>query len=160
MFSFLKRKEECRAEATLRRILDLTTPSVIFDVEDGRCHNRYSRTLPVLVTPRCGSSFLIDQSVIGLTRDVSDNGMSVLLSRSLNIIPVAVSIWLASQKFVDPHPVTLLGLAVHSIEIGGGYCNVGFRLTDRLEDNALAEQLLPLVEKLLPPKAQMDRATT
>ncbi|GAA4453229.1 hypothetical protein [Novipirellula rosea] len=158
MFSFLRRKEECRAEAALRRILDRTTPNVTFDVEDNRCHNRYHRTLPVLVTPCRGNSLLVDQSVVGLTRDISDNGMSVLLSQALDSFSVAVSIWLASRQSIDPHPVTLLGLAAHSIEIGGGYWHTGIHLTDRLEDHALSAQLLPLVEKLLPSEALVELA--
>tara|TARA_R110002167_G_scaffold26989_2_gene92263 strand:+ start:457 stop:918 length:462 start_codon:yes stop_codon:yes gene_type:complete len=150
MFSFSRRKQECRAEATLRRILDHTTPDISFGVEDDRCHNRYSRTLPVVVTPRSGSSLLIDQAVIGLTRDVSDNGVSVILSGALNSSSVAISFWISSRQSVDPHPVTLLGLSMHSVEIGGGYWCTGIHLTDRLEDKALSEQLLPLAEKLLP----------
>ena len=155
MFSFTKRKAQNEVVGVLRRIVDRTTPNLTLLDGASRHQNRHNRTLPVLLTPRRGQATLLGETVIGLTKDISDHGLAMILTEPLADQDVAVTLWLATRQSPDSEPVALLGRTRHCMEIGGGFWQIGIELTERLGEQDVFDQLVSLAGQLLPAAGQL-----
>ena len=78
--SILARKKRIELEAKVRRLMDLSIARESATTE-ARVHDRFKRTLPVLITPWRGDETTNLDSHIGITRDMSDSGVRVFFLR-------------------------------------------------------------------------------
>jgi hypothetical protein len=155
MFSFNRRKQQIRLRSFFGRLIDLTSPNLSPVQGEARADDRYNRTVPVLVTPWENGGLVIDESVNGLTKDISDQGLAVTLQRAVQWKEVVIGFWLPSSPHVaaSSGPTFALGEVRQKFHLGGGYWQLGISVTRLLEvsDMAEIERLVPLAANLLPP---------
>lgn len=128
MFFSRRKSGQVEAQAYLRRICDLTTPNLP-RIDDSRGDTRLNRTLPVLVVPWQVGTPLLDSTMTGLTRDISDRGLSLLLTQQLQVSEVVIGFWLPPQ---DDRPWFFLGEIRHQMQFGDGYWALGIEVMRRL----------------------------
>jgi len=143
MFSFNRNKERLQASHALMRIVDLTTPNLA-TVESDRAARRHNRSLPVLVAPWDGQHAVTDGATVAITKDFSDNGLSIILAAPCGPTAVALGYWLPG----DASPRFFLGETRQSVELGGGFWQVGVRVHEALTCARTFNLLEPLAEQL------------
>jgi hypothetical protein len=84
--------------------------------------------------------------VIALTRDISDHGLSVILSESMQIEELAVGFWLPQS---EDRPRFFLGSARHTQYLGGRFWALGIEVLRKLESGETAA-LSDLAMTMLP----------
>ena len=156
MFSFTKRKKTVDLNPYIRRLCDLTTPNLATEIE-GRSENRYNRCIPTLVSPWQNDRPLVDECAIGLTSDMADRGVSLVLNQPFRADTVVVGYWIACDAMCEPW--FFIGDIRRNQAIGGGFWAVGIELAEFANSDhveSLAE-LKPLAAKLRSP---VDAVTT
>ena len=127
MYSFTKRKKTVDLSPYIRQLCDLTTPNLVTNIE-GRSENRYNRTIPTLIVPWEDGRPLADEAVIGLTGDMSDRGLSLVLQQPFRADAVAVGYWISSDAMDEPW--YFLGEIRRNQAIGGGFWKIGIELAE------------------------------
>ena len=150
MFSFGERKKTVDIQPYIRRLCDLTTPNLATTFE-GRSENRYNRTIPTLLSPWKDDRPLGDECIIGLTSDVADRGVRLVLNQPFRADAVVVGYWISSDAMSEPY--FFLGNIRRNQAIGGGFWAVGIELTEfaNTNYNETLAVLEPLAAKLLSP---------
>lgn len=155
MFSFASRKKVTDLHPYVRRLCDLTAPNLATLLGEGgeRTENRYNRTIPTLLAPWLHERATREKCMVGLTSDVADRGIGLVLSQPIRADSVVVGYWISRE--VMPRPWFFLGNLRRNQPIGGGFWKVGIELTefanaDHAENLAVLE---PVAAKLLPPTA-------
>jgi hypothetical protein len=157
MFSFSKRKSHKQIEGIMRRLIDRTTPNLAPLEGEVRYQNRHNRSLPILLTPGNGKQWAVDQTITGFTKDISDRGLSVILTAPVtDHEQVAIAFWLTARGTADLKPSILAGRFCHCMELGGGFWQVGIELSERIEQSSFIEQIIPLAWELLPANSQSE----
>ena len=152
MFSFARERKRQQMQALLRRLADLTSPSLPPPGDSLRQYSRQNRCLPVLLAPCQDDKAALDRAVNGLTKDVCDLGISVVLSQPYQPAPVVVALWLHSphQRPGTPEPYYLHGRVQHVTELGGGFWQVGVDLQELVTSQRIIRTLQPRMLELLP----------
>ncbi len=150
MFSFTKRKKTVDVNTHMRRLCDLTTPNLTAKTE-GRCENRYNRSIPTLIGPWQDDHPSVDECIIGLTSDISDRGVSLILSQPFRADAVVVGYWITSDEICEPW--FFLGNIRRNQAIGGGFWTVGIELVEFANPNYTdpLAALNPLASQLCAP---------
>ena len=156
MFSFTKRKKTVDVQPYIRRLCDLTTPNLTAKIE-GRSENRYNRSIPTLLGPWQDDCPSGDECIICLTSDMSDRGVSLILSQPFRADAVVVGYWVASDEISEPW--FFLGNIRRNQAIGGGFWKLGIELAEfaNLDSIDALAVLKPLAERL---RAPADLVTT
>lgn len=151
MFSFTKRKKSVDLSPYVRRICDLTTPNMTTSTELVRVENRYNRVIPTLILPCVGGRPLLDAHVIGVTKDIADHGIGLVLSEPFQAKNVLLGFWIDSEKMSEPWFFS--ATARRCVAVGGGFWTLGVEL-DEFANPILGhayKSLLPLASELLAP---------
>jgi hypothetical protein len=128
MFFGRRKPEQVQVQGFLRRICDLTSPNLPH-VDDARGDSRQNRTIPVFVAPWYAGKPDLEGATAALTRNISDQGLSVTLSKRADLQEVAVGFWLPR---LTNDAWFFLGVVRHNIPIGGGFWALGIEITERL----------------------------
>lgn len=91
LFSTRTKKGMTDAIPYMRRIVDLTTPTLL-RANESRQENRYVRGLPVALCPWVDGKPDPSVLALGFTKDLSDGGLSVLTTTELDSDEVVYSI--------------------------------------------------------------------
>lgn len=152
MFFTREKGEQNQLQGYLRRILDLTSPNLPRQVEF-RGHDRHNRSIPVVLTPWENGMPIVSETVTALSKDISDQGLSVIISQPFRCDEAVVGFWLPHVQDYDPW--FFRGLVRPNVPIGGGFWALGLEATELLTVSYGSEvaRLVPLVTKLLPPTA-------
>jgi hypothetical protein len=152
MFFTKKGGQRYQLQGYLRRICDLTSPNMP-RLDDSRNQHRQNRTIPVLLVPWEDGAIVVSDAATALTRDISDNGLSVTLLHPFRAENIVVCFWLPRGETSDPW--FFLGTTRQNVPIGGGFWSLGIELTEKLElsSESGTARLLPLAAELLPPRA-------
>ncbi len=139
---FDHRKKRISLGKSIRRIIDLTSPSTVPHEVESRSHKRENRTVPVLVAEWNGDAPDATQIVFGFTKDFSDIGVSLLVPQIMDTDQVVCGFWQDEAIFA-------LGKVARSMPFGGGFWHLGVALSRILDEDEIAA-LLPMVERLSP----------
>lgn len=155
MFSFTKSKKSVDLSPFIRRICDLTTPNMTSSPELVRTENRYNRAIPSLVMPWVGGLPLVDQCLFGLTKDISDRGIGLILTEPFDFDELLLGFWLDSDEMSEPW--FFVASARRCSPIGGGFWSLGVELSELATPllSSHLSSLTPHAAKLLPPTATM-----
>ena len=147
MFSFAKRKKTVDLNPYIRRICDLTTPNLTTVIK-GRSENRYNRSIPTLLSPWQDDRPLVDECAIGLTSNMADCGVCMVLTQPFRADAVVVGYWIPCDTMCEPW--FFLGNIRRNQAIGGGFWAVGIELTEFANPNYVEtlSVLKPLTAKL------------
>jgi len=150
MFSFAKRKKTVDLNPYIRRLCDLTTPNLTTAIE-GRSENRYNRRIPTLISPWQDDRPLVDECVIGLTTDMADRGVCLVLNQPFHADAVVVGYWISRDAMCEPW--FFVGDIRRNQAIGGGFWAVGIELAEFANPNYVETLavLKPLTAKLRSP---------
>ena len=151
MTAFAEQKKAVDLHRFTRCIIDSTAPNNGRSTYFVRSENRYNRAIPVLLAPWLGNQPDAENSVFVLTKDISDQGLAVLLGCPFRAKEVVVGFWLASVGMEEPW--FFRGTIVRNTAIGGGFRLLGMELTEFMNDD-WASELRPLLfraKRLLPP---------
>ncbi len=143
-----KPSDQVQLQATLRRICDLTSPNLP-RLDESRSEGRQNRIIPVLLTPWEDGIATVEETTTALTKDLSDSGLSLTLPGPFRVQEIALGFWVPDDEFAS-HAFFLLGHTRESVPIGGGFWGLGVETVRQLK-HAEVEELIPLVEKRLPP---------
>lgn len=100
MFPFPTRKP-IDTSRLLRRVIDVTTPNRPVGPE-GRSERRFNRMLPAVIAPASGRRPDVSRSMMAITQDISDRGISVVALEMLQEEHYFVSVWPSDGGFDDP----------------------------------------------------------
>ena len=153
MFSFSKRSKRKKTDDLypyIRRICDITTPGHTTTMK-GRSENRYNRRIPTLLSPWQDDRPLVDECSTGLTCDMADRGIGLVLNQPFCADSVVVGYWISCDEMSEPW--FFIGNIRHNQAIGGGFWAVGIELTEFANPNYIEtlSVLKPLAENLLSP---------
>lgn len=150
MFSFSKRKKVVDLCPRIRRLCDLTSPNLSTTLS-GRSENRYNRAIPTLLGPWQEDHPVVDESTIGLTSDIADRGVCLVLNQPFLAESVVVGYWVSLEAMSEPW--YFLGNICRNQPVGGGFWAVGIELAEFANANHVEElaALTPLAAKLLAP---------
>lgn len=150
MYSFTKRKQTVEIQPYIRRLCDLTTPNFP-TLDGGRTEDRYNRTIPTLLCPWYVDHPVTEHCIIGLTSDLSDRGLGLVLHQPFRTGAVVIGFWLPQQGMCEPW--FFFGNIHRNQAIGGGFWTLGIELIEFASPD-YAETLAVLkgvAAKLAPP---------
>lgn len=144
MFSFTKRSTATDVHKVMRRVIDTTTPNIT--PSDDRVEGRSHRTIAVLLAGYDAKARTISDATWALTRDLSSQGVAVLVRQPFS--PVEVVVVFA----MEDSPRFVRGEVRQSRPLGGGFLHLGIELTDVLDQHRIPalEDLAPLADHLSP----------
>lgn len=152
-FSKANEKKALEAGPYLRRILDLTTPSRM-RADEMRETNRYERGLPVAFCEWHRGRPIVDAIQLGLTRDISDRGVSILTTSKLNYDEAVFTILVdeeVSKELWFFHANIVRKCSYF------GFVELGLKINEYLNDDYRI-QLQPLIKQLVnaPPEEELQ----
>lgn len=129
----------------LRRLLDVTCPSLPPLEGERRREERIQRVVPVLIIPWEKDGPVVDEAGFGLTKDFGDCSVSVVLPQPFKAAEAVVGLWLEGPNY-------LRGLVEQNSPIGGGFWQIGLVLERMLPvgDYPALEKLGALASRLVP----------
>ena len=151
MLFLKKRRQTIDLAPYMRRIIDLTTPNLPSQGNVGRTENRYNRSIPVLVTGWTEKGDVTKPVTFGVTKDLTDKGISVILFGELELSHVMVGFWLSAQHAETP--LFCLGHCLRQQAIGGGFNLWAIELYEFATETYASkiQKIMPLANQLLPP---------
>jgi len=150
MFTFDDRKQAHEVQSRIRRILDRTVPNFPSELQANRVDDRYNRTLPALLCAWESGAPVTDSCLFVVTRDISSEGIGVVLAQPFRAPQVLLGFWLDEE--VTSEPWFFLGTSQGLRKIGGGYWTLGIQLTKFARSGCGGElaELAPLAKQLRP----------
>lgn len=150
MFSLGRRRKTVELSSYIRRIVDVTTPNLLMQADVYRQGNRYNRTFPVLVAGWSDKCEVTLPITFGLTKDFSDNGVSIIVTETLEAKNLVLGMWSSEKQ--SEQPWFFVGSCLRRQSIGGGFCLCGIELVEFIGDvhAKTIRKLLPLAQTLLP----------
>jgi hypothetical protein len=124
--------------------MDATCPSRPPLHGECRWEDRSNRTIPVLLIPCVDKAPIVAEHAIALTKNLSSQGVAIVLPQPFHAEQVIVGFWLEMQ------PEFILGQVRQNVPLGGGYWQLGLELTERLTPDAIPsrETLVALASRL------------
>jgi hypothetical protein len=112
---------------------------------ESRVDDRFKRTLPVLITPLRGQETDNSDSLIGITRDMSDNGARLFFLKEPQDGDFLLSFVLKREKDVVEF-FHFLAEVRNSTRFAPDIYTVGFAIKEYLEDSQVAAGIVSLTE--------------
>ena len=140
-----KKERQRDAKVLLSQIAGMTDSELTPVQEDSRQHVRKSRVFPVLLTPWEDGGPTVADSVYALTKDVSGQGLALVLQSPYRIEQAVIGLVIPSPG--DPNACCklhfVLGTVRQNVPLGGGYWQLGFELNEllQMDDHPSLEQL-------------------
>jgi hypothetical protein len=122
-------------ETTIRKITDITNPST--EESKSRSESRIERISPVLVTPIVDGQPVMERSTFGLTKDLSEHGIAVIVSRQLEMGDTIIGLW-PTNEFISAatsEPIFFRGAVRAQEDIGAAFTRVGVQLDSVIPDS-------------------------
>ena len=135
---FQQRKKLMEVWRSIRRLIDKYAPNQT--VMGGRKLPRCSRCVPALLASWDNKT--TGEPAWGVTKDFSDNGLSIVLTQPFEAKKIVCALWTGS-------PVFLSGEVRQVQPFGGGFWIAGVEFTELLSCGQVPK-LAPLAEKLVP----------
>ena len=159
MLSIFSRKQRVECYPFVRKICDLTAPNMP-SVEEGRCERRYNRSLPVILCPWKDEELFTDKCVMAITKDISDQGLSLILTHPLGADQMIIAFWLRAAELEEPWCFRVRQRS--EWPLGGGFWQIGFELREYMnrEWREKLKALRPVAAGLLPPEKNSDEGIT
>jgi hypothetical protein len=151
MFFSATRNHVVDLQRYMRRMIDATTPDRNVPLDETRSDSRYNRAIPTLLCPWEDGNPVVPQSVVAITKNIADRGISAILNRRFTAPKLVVGF--CTAEATNGEPWFLLGEARHEDAIGGSFWLLGIELTEFMNEEWRAElaPLLPAARQLLPP---------
>jgi hypothetical protein len=147
-FRFLgARQAQLDVGALLRRLLDKSVSRVPPGIDEARSVSRCTRVFPVFLVPWMDGAPNPNDAVFATTSEVSDYGMSVVLSFPLQEPDVVVGM------LVERKPYLLLGRIKRCRPMGGGFWQLGIQALEILEPTEPSLKKLLKLAAVLSPRA-------
>ena len=127
----------------MRRILDLTTPRMRTD--EKRINSRYNRGLPVAICPWSQGKPVVSELILCMTRDLSDNGISVLTTSDIDFFDEVVFTILLDTEICSE--LCFFQATLIRKNRFFGFCEYGLQVNEFLNDDHRT-QLAPLLRLL------------
>ena len=122
MFGFGS-KEIQEALPVLRRIVDATIPNKPV-ADDTRVERRFNRSLACVLTPLMKSKPELAESLMAITQDISDRGLSLITMEELTYEEYVVSLWPTELE----EPAHLRCILANSRRFAHGFWSTGFAI--------------------------------
>ena len=147
MFSFEDRNRQLEVHSVLRRVMDESSPNRPPEEGDSRWEDRSCRTIPVVLAPYDDGRPIVDEATIALTKDISSQGMALVLTHPFRAGQVVVGIR------QEDHLECLLGEIRQNAPLGAGFWQIGIELIEHLmpTEHPGLSALAPLAQKLKAP---------
>lgn len=145
MFWFHSRDKHVEINRVIRRLINASTPNRTPLRGESRWELRSNRTMPVLLVPYDDNELSVTEVAYALTKNLSSQGLALVLHQPLRAEQVVVGIWSNAQA----HFVS--GKVRQSIALGGGFWQIGVE-TMELLCTAHSPELI----RLLPWAARLD----
>ncbi len=151
MFSFRKRGDQAEVHRLIRRLIDMSCPSLHLTRGESRWEDRSNRTLPVLLVPLSKDGPVAEEAAYAVTKNLSGQGLALVLPQPFWAEGVVIGLWNESE------PEFVRGEIRQNVPLGGGFWQLGIELLERLP-LATGPQLAPLVPLAarLDPKTESD----
>ena len=152
MFDFKRNTKRIEVQSYLRRLADLTIPNVSTSEACSRAEQRVNRTLVAAVVSWNNGAPSIDEASFGTTKDISGEGLSLVLPHPYHEKSVLVGFWpwLTNAPEPEDEPAFFLAEIRQCQNIGGDYWQLGVMLQERLQHAETLNALKPLAQRLLP----------
>ena len=155
MFSFLRRNQDAFQQRRkqqdvwkcVRRLVDASAPNLMHAAEQTRSDNRQNRCLPAMLVPFVDEEPQIHEHFFALTRDFSDEGVSLLATHEVMTPHVICVFW-------DDGPIFILGEVRQVRPFGAGFWQVGVHL-EAVVPNGQLQMLYPYAAQLVPGEAEL-----
>jgi hypothetical protein len=146
MYTFTERQKQTDVQKFLRRLADRSAAKWLAGKYERRTDSRCGQSMPVYMARWDGESFSKDEATIALSRDVSSQGIAVIVVGPFQAERVLIAFW------VESRPCFAVGQVHNDTAIGGGYRRLGIELIEILEvgEHPALESLLPLTSRLAP----------
>jgi hypothetical protein len=146
MLWFKTRDRQVEIHRVIRRLINTSTPNRVPLQGESRWESRSNRTIPVLLVPYDHNELSASEVVYALTKNLSSQGLALVLHQPLRAEQVVVGIWSNAQA----HFVS--GKVRQTVVLGGGFWQLGVEMTDLLCVAHMRElvRLLPLAARLDP----------
>ena len=140
MASFNRRKKQIRMWSTIGHIIDLTNPSLFNLDPNARIFNRSNRSIPVVIAPWEGGEPVTEDATTGITKDICEQGVGVILPQPFKTDQVLVGFWPpASHRMAGKNrPTFVVGSLRHNVQIGGGFWQLGIQFTELADQTETA----------------------
>ncbi|MCS7239155.1 MAG: hypothetical protein NZ899_12935 [Thermoguttaceae bacterium] len=137
----------------LRRLLDVTCPTLPPLEGERRREERIQRVIPVLIIPWEKDGPVVDEAGFGLTKDFGDCSVAVILPQPFKAVEAALGVWLEGPNY-------LRGTVEQNSPIGGGFWQIGLVLERMIPvgDYPALEKLATLASRLVPRKVSEPAA--
>lgn len=146
MYSFDERNKQADVQKFLRRLADRSTTKWLAGKYERRNDSRCGQSMPVYMARWDGESFSREEATIALSRDVSSQGIAVVVVGPFQAEQVLVGFW------VESRPCFAVGQVHNDTALGGGYRRLGIELVEILEvgEHPDLQSLMPLTSRLAP----------
>ncbi|HVX14653.1 MAG TPA: hypothetical protein VHC22_25925 [Pirellulales bacterium] len=145
MLWFQSRDKHFQVRRVIRRLINASTPNRIPLQGEARWELRANRTIPVLLVPYDNNEFSVGEMAYALTKNLSSQGLALVLHQPLRASQVIVGIW----SNAEAHFVA--GNVRQTVALGGGFWQIGVETTEVL---SVADS--PDLLRLLPWTARLD----
>lgn len=149
--AFEERGQQQEVWRLLRRLIDLQTPSMLAEATTERTWNRSNRCLPVAFVPVAGEEIDPQQVMYGPTKDLSDNGLSLILPEAVECTECVCGFWLDTPKLVS-------GVVRRVRPFGGNLFEVGIQLVELIESTEAFSLLDDQLNTLAPNEEDVNAA--
>jgi len=150
VFSFNRRKQSLEFQRLLGRLRDATLPNHLSQGEPQRRDDRFNRAIPTLLCPWEHDAPVVAEATFGLTRDIADHGVGLVMHQPLRVAHVVLGYWTDTDDASQPW--FFVGESRRNVAIGGGFWTLGIELLEYANGRYAAQlqELLPMARKLLP----------
>lgn len=147
MFWFQNRDKHLEIHRIIRRLINASTPNRIPLEGDSRWELRSNRTIPVLLVPYDNNELSVGEVAYALTKNLSSQGLALVLHQPLRAEQVVVGIWSNEQAHFVAARVR------QCVSLGGGFWQIGLEAIE-----LLPPAQFPELTRLLPWAARLDRS--
>ncbi len=146
MYTFTERQKQLDVQKFLCRLADRTTSKGFSNRYERRNEGRTGQSMPVYLARWDGECLSKDEATIGLSRDVSSQGIAVVVVGPFQAKRIVMAFW------VESRPCFALGNVQNETFLGGGYRRLGVELIELLDvaEHPALEELMPLTARLAP----------
>lgn len=148
--AFEDRQKQQRVWRSIRRIIDMRSSRDVLEQDNRRIHNRFRRYLPVAFFPAHQDEVEATHCVYGITKDFSDNGLSLILKSE---VPDGIGVcgfWL-------DEPIMFAAVVRREVPFGGDMVELGIELTEVIDSRELHILLHDPLLRLSPRHASVHK---
>lgn len=143
---FAAREKQQQVWKRIRRLVDLSTPSLLHEQESQRNLTRYNRCVPIGCVPMNTEGLDTSSIFYGSTKDFSDNGVSFISPQLVECTEIICGFWLDDVLLLE-------GLVRRVQPFGGNLYEVGIEFTEVIDSTDIICLLRNELQILVPTPA-------